>query len=106
MPLTFRPPACSPNSDPKSPFLYAVLGGHGHFLLCLYTLRTKTSTRRYASRVLRFLRLTWASALREAATVATSATHERGNVAAVADVAASREGAIIRDNGEDGGFVL
>jgi hypothetical protein len=42
------------------------------------------------------------SASEKAATVATSATHERGNVAAVADVAASGEGATIRDNGEDG----
>jgi hypothetical protein len=46
------------------------------------------------------------SASEEAATVATSATHDRGNVAAVADVAASGDVAIIRDNGEDGGFVL
>jgi hypothetical protein len=46
------------------------------------------------------------SASEKAATVATIATCDRGNVAAVADVAASGEGAIIRDNGEDGGFVL
>ena len=46
------------------------------------------------------------SAPEKAATVATSATHDRGNVAAVADVAASDDGAIIRDNGEDGGFDL
>jgi len=37
---------------------------------------------------------------------ATPATFDRGNVAAVADVAAFGDGAIIRDNGEDGGFVL
>jgi hypothetical protein len=42
----------------------------------------------------------------KAATVATIATNDRGNVAAVADVAASGNGAIIRDNDEDGGFVL
>ena len=44
--------------------------------------------------------------LGNAATPATVATHDARNVAAVADVAASGDGAIIRDNGEDGGFVL
>jgi hypothetical protein len=46
------------------------------------------------------------SASEKAATPATTATCDRGNVAAVADVAAFGDGAIIRDNGEDGGFVL
>ena len=39
------------------------------------------------------------SAPEKAATVATAATRDRRNVAAVADVAASGDGAITRDNG-------